>query len=153
MGYPVCAPDTFAEWDLGEQVNIPVGSVSFFYKPQPYLKDERFSNKETRLLFNLRSQCVNEFKANFYTYNCQFCKLHSDTQEHALSCKMFRRHMKKEHLQGLDSVTYNDLFGDASSQHNITKVFTTIIDTRELLRTPPLNQAYPGHKTGPVAST
>ena len=122
-------------------------------KPQPYLKDERFSNKETSLLFNLRSQCVNEFKANFYTYNCQFCKLHSDTQEHALSCKMFRRHMKKEHLQGLDSVTYNDLFGDASSQHNITKVFTTIIDTRELLRTPPLNQAYPGHKTGPVAST
>ena len=122
-------------------------------KCKPYIKGAKFSNKETSLLFNLRCQCVNKFKVNFYTYSCQFCKLHLDTQEHALSCKMFRSHMKKEYLQGLDSVTYNDLFSDASSQHNITRVFTAIINTRELLRAPPLNQAYLGHRTGPVANT
>ena len=145
----------YVEFERVKQGHSKVKHISHIglKKSQPYLKDARFSNKETSLLFNLRSQCVNEFKANFYTSTCQFCKLHLDTQEHALSCNMFRKHMKKEHLQVLDSVTYNDLFSDSSSQLTITKVFLTIINTRELLRTPTMTQAYPGHRTGPVAST
>jgi hypothetical protein len=57
-------------------------------KPQPYLMDAMFNNNETSLLFNLRSQSVNEFKANFSISICPFCKSHLDTQEHALSCNM-----------------------------------------------------------------
>ena len=42
--------------------------------PQNYLIDLKFSNKETSLLFNMRSQWVNEFRNNFYISQCQFCK-------------------------------------------------------------------------------
>ena len=34
-------------------------------KPQQYLKDTMFTNKDTSLPFNLGSQCVNELKAIF----------------------------------------------------------------------------------------
>ena len=47
--------------------------------PQNYLTDSKFSNKETSLLFNLRSQCVNEFRSNFYISQCQFCKSCEDS--------------------------------------------------------------------------
>ena len=108
-----------------------------------------FTNKETSLLFNLRSQCVNEFKANFYLHSCPFCKTHSDTQEHALYCTTLRKHMDKDILSDLDSVSYNDIFGDINSQHKITQIFSSIIQTREQLRAPPQTPAYPGHNTGP----
>ena len=63
-------------------------------KPQHYIMDAMFNNNETSLLFNLRSQSVNEFKANFQISICPFCKFHLDTQEHALSCNILRSHME-----------------------------------------------------------
>ena len=33
--------------------------------PQPYLSNPLFTNKQTSLLFNLRSRSVNEFKKTF----------------------------------------------------------------------------------------
>ena len=65
--------------------------------PQKYLTDARFSNKETSLLFNLRSQCVNEFRSNFFISKCQLCKSCEDSQEHALVCHLLGSHMKTEH--------------------------------------------------------
>ena len=57
--------------------------------------------------------------------------------------------MEKEHIAALDSVKYNDIFGNTYSQLKITKVFKSIIHIREQLRAPPLNPAYPGKSTGP----
>ena len=111
--------------------------------------DPMFDNTETSLLFNLRSQSVNEFKGNFSISFCQFCKSYLDTQDHALSCNMLRNHMKKELIAALDRVKYNDIFGKTHSQLKITKVFKSIIHVREQLRAPPLNPAYPGNSTGP----
>ena len=108
-----------------------------------------FSNKQTSLLFNLRSQCVNEFRGNFFRSICEFCKKSSDIQEHALSCNDIRNHMKKDHVEVLDSVKYSDIFSDANSQYKIVQVFQNSMNTREQLRASPLNSAYLGINTGP----
>ena len=52
---------------------------------QRYLSSPLFNNKQTKLLFKLRSSCVNEFKSNFSTSLCPLCNSNSDTQEHALT--------------------------------------------------------------------
>ena len=57
--------------------------------------------------------------------------------------------MKQDYIQLLDSVNYNDIFGDIDAQLKITKAFDIIIMTRERLRTPPVDSAYPGKCTGP----
>ena len=116
--------------------------------PQSYLTSPLFSNKQIGLLFNLRCKGVNEFKTNFYTSLCP-CKLSQDTQEHALLCVRTRKHLNQENIQLLDSVCYSDMFSDIDSQLRITQAFSIIIQTRELLRTPPADSAYPGKCTGP----
>ena len=57
--------------------------------------------------------------------------------------------MKQEHIPLLDSVNYNDIFGDIDTQLKISQAFDIIIKTRERLRTPPVDSAYPGKCTGP----
>ena len=57
--------------------------------------------------------------------------------------------MENEVLSELDSINYNDMFGNTKSQIMITKVYKSIIYTRERLRAPPLDPAYPGNISGP----
>ena len=122
-------------------------------KPQGYLLSTLFSNKQSALLFNLRSQCVNEFKSNFYISYCPLCSksthIHEDTQSHALVCNALTHSITNSQLQQLNSVSYNDLFGDTEAQYKITSVFEFIIEIRELLRTPSHQPAYPDTSTGP----
>ena len=117
--------------------------------PQTYITDPIFTNKQTSVLFNLRSQCVNEFRNNFYPSICKFCKSASDSQEHALSSKEIRNHMKKEHKAELDLVTSSDIFSDTNRQYKIVKVFQHIVTIREQVRASSLDSAYPGYNTGP----
>ena len=164
-----------------------------------YTIPQRFSNQETSLLLDIRIQCLHEFIAFFYTSIRQFCRLHLDTQEHALFCNMWiiclfflnpslnifsyfflqiyswviswsptflqisctslvtpdqpiascTSRISLHILYVLDSITYNDQFSDSSSQQNIPKVCLSIINTRESLRTPTMNQAHPGHRLEP----
>ena len=116
--------------------------------PQSYLTDSKFSNKLKSLLFNLRCKGVNEFKSNFFLSTCH-CKISDDTQEHALYCSRTKQHMNNEHIQLLNSVNYSDLFSNIDSQLRITQAFDIIIKTREQLRTPPVDLAYPGQSMGP----
>ena len=117
--------------------------------PQPYFTSPVFNNKLKGLIFNLRCKGVNEFKSNFYISLCP-CKLSHDSQEHALICVRTRKHPKNENIQLLDSVDYSDLFSSGiDSQLRITQAYSVIIQTREQLRTPPVDSAYPGIYTGP----
>ena len=81
---------THAEFERVKKGHCKVKHISHkdLKKPQPYLMDAMFTNFEASLLFNLRSQSVNEFKANFSISIRPFCKSHLDTQEHALFCNM-----------------------------------------------------------------
>ena len=112
-----------------------------------------FSNKQSSLLFNLRSQCVNEFKSNFFTSYCPFCSksnhIYEDTQFHALFCEAIKKELTITQLQAFNSVTYNDIFSTVEAQLNITKVFEMIISKREALRKSTQHPAYPGNSTGP----
>jgi hypothetical protein len=117
--------------------------------PQPYLSSPLFTNKQTSLLFNLRSRSVNEFKANFFTSCCPLCS-NSDTQEHALHCIKIRDLLTQEQVSSLSSVSYSDIFSDMEKQYKITLLFECIIQTREKLRAPPSAPAYPGYNTGPA---
>ena len=103
--------------------------------PQKYLTSPLLNNKQSSLLLNLRSHCVNEFKSNFYTCNCPLCGKSEDTQGHAIVCETIRKHMDSEHKKSLESVTYMDIYSDPLRQHLVTQVFSYIIQTRERLRT------------------
>jgi hypothetical protein len=122
-------------------------------KPQAYLMSPSFSNNQSSLLFNLRSQCVNEFKSNFFTSYCPFCSksnhIYEDTQFHALFCEAIKKELTISQLQAFNSVTYNDIFSTVEAQLNITKVFEMIISKREALRKSTQHPAYPGNSTGP----
>ena len=63
-------------------------------KPQAYLTSHLFTHKQSSLLLNLRCQCVNEFKSNFYTSICPLCNSNPDTQEHAIVCPRLKQHIK-----------------------------------------------------------
>ena len=67
---------TYAEFERVKQGHNKVKHIIHkdLKKPQLYLKDAMFTNKDTSLLFNLRSQCVNEFKGNFSMQSCTFVK-------------------------------------------------------------------------------
>ena len=102
------------------------------------------------LLYNLRCQSGNEFRNNCHTMHgqapiCKHCDLHIDSQELSLSC---RENMTKTELLELNSVKYEDVFGNEEQQLNITKVFQWILRVRKALSvTAP---GLPGlHNSGP----
>ena len=146
---------TFLELEQIKSGHTKVKDISHcdLKTPQAYLKSFLFSNKQSSLLFNLRSQCVNEFKSNFFTSFCPLCsssnKKHEDTQAHALICEVLKRGMSTVQLQALNSVSYNDIFSNVEAQYEVTKVFEIIILMREALRSPSQHPAYPGFSTGP----
>ena len=93
------------------------------------------------LLYNLRCQSVNEFRNNFHTMYgqapiCQFCEKHIDSQELSLSCIKVTENMKQSELIELNSVNYQDIFGNEEQQLKITKVFQRILEIRTTLRAP-----------------
>ena len=65
--------------------------------PQNYLTNGSFSNAQKSLLFNLRSECENNFKDNFHNMHdnniCPHCKKGPDSQKHALSCTAIAPHL------------------------------------------------------------
>ena len=108
---------THAEFERVKQGHSKVKHISHknFMKPQPYLMNAMFTNKETSLLFNLRSQSVNKFKGNFSISICHFCNSHLDTQDHALSCNILRSHMDNKLISAIDTVKFSDMFGNTNS--------------------------------------
>ena len=142
---------TFLEQEGIKEGHIKVKHIvhSNIKRPQKYLTDPIFSNNQTRLLFNLRSQCENEFKSNFYTSTCKFCQEYPDTQEHALHCKVIMKQIHKTNVAPIRQIRYSNIFGDTKLQHEIVQVFERIILTRDKMRASTLHPAYPGLNTGP----
>ena len=106
-------------------------------KAQEYLVSNKVTNKLSKLIFNLRSKCVKEFKSNFpnqySTSRCTLCGKHEDTQQLALTCEVLAQ--KKKKLE-LDSVKYDNLFGSIEDQVKVAQVFLKITKLRENLVTP-----------------
>ena len=66
-------------------------------KPQGYITSNLLNNKQTSMIVNLRSRCLQGFRKNFGTMyadqNCPLCGTEPDTQEHALNCHTVKQHM------------------------------------------------------------
>ena len=63
--------------------------------PQKYLLTNKLTNKQVRLLFNLKCQSVSGIKDNFHRQYpgdllCPLCKLEVDSQIHILTCLVLK---------------------------------------------------------------
>ena len=107
------------------------------YKAQDYLISNKVTNKISKLVFNLRSKCVKDFKSNFpnqySTNSCPLCGKHEDTQQLALTCEVVSQEIMKSELE---PVEYNNLFGSIEDQVKVAQVFLKIIKLRENAVTP-----------------
>ena len=124
--------------------------------PQNYLFNMQFSNKLRSLLFNLRCKSVKNIKDNFhrkYKENlfCPFsCENIIDSQEHLLVCPGIKKHLNIEHLEVLNRVRYEHLFGEPLEQYEAVKAFHTILKVRDRLLDKTRRPAYHGNNSGPL---
>ena len=122
-------------------------------KPQEYLTSGLFSNSQKSILFNLRSHCENNFTDNFHNNGqdsiCVHCKLGPDSQEHALTCKEIAQHFSEAEKEVIKTIIYEDIYGEAHAQLQITTIFQSIIKIKKRLRMNNQLVAYPGNNSGP----
>ena len=104
-------------------------------KPQEYLTSNLFDNKEKTLLYNLRSQSENEYRANFsHKYSnlrCPMCDFEEDSQLHALSCETVKQHLDSTDKESIKSVLYSDIFSCLDKQLVVTRLFQKLISIRQ----------------------
>ena len=105
-------------------------------KTAEYIKSPRFSLKEKRLLFKLRSKTL-DVKANFRHQHqdtwCISCGLFEETQSHLLQCSKIIK--KLSYVVGhISKFSENDIYGSLQKQEIIIKVYSDILDIREKLK-------------------
>ena len=100
-------------------------------KSEEYLTSNKFADKTSSLIFNLRSRCEKSFKDNFqgmHTDNlCPLCRNHIDSQELALSCEAVAHKLSSAEKD----VRYSDLFGAADAQLRAAKLFQKLLQIRQ----------------------
>ena len=105
-------------------------------KQAVYLNDSKFSTREKRLLFKLRSKTI-YVKKNFPGLNkdewCVSCGLFPESQSHLLQCPELVVHLgylswKTSTLNG------NFIYGNIEQQQAMVKIYTDILEVRENLQ-------------------
>ena len=101
--------------------------------PQEYLLTHKLTNNEKSLLFNLRCQSVKGIRQNFSKMYfgdiyCRLCNLAIDSQEHTMQCSEL-----KKHVTWNKDVLYENIYGSLDQQVEVTKVISSLLDTRERL--------------------
>ena len=61
-------------------------------------------------------------------FQCDHCKLETDSQEHALQCSVLKNHIKIH-----SEIKYEHLFGKIEQQKIITHVFSSLLEIQERL--------------------
>ena len=102
---------------------------------QSYIVSENLTNVEICTLFALRSR-MTKVKKNFSNQfnNNLLCKLgcsDMDSQEHLLECIYIQDKMKDKST--LAETEYSDLFGTVKQQCDIVKIFSEILEIREVM--------------------
>ena len=124
-------------------------------EPQGYLKSKIFTNKMSKLLFNMRCQSVKGIRNNFHNFyneniNCPFkCQNSYDTQAHVLSCPKLIEHLSQDHKNDLNSVQYSDIFGSLLDQSKVIISFQQLMRVRERLLEESQEPACHGNSSGP----
>ena len=97
-----------------------------------YLLNHKFYSEMVSLLYNLKCQSLNDFRDNFHTMHgqapvCRLCESHIDSQELSLSYDKIKENLSESEIQGLNSVKYQDIFGNEEQQLKVTKIYQRII--------------------------
>ena len=101
---------------------------------QPYLTCERFSLKQIKLLYTLRSKCysakMNFKKMNRGSLKCIFLCNEDETQYHIFeTCQPIRLKLGISSSMKLDSI-----YGDITQQLEVIQVFEKVNDMRTIMR-------------------
>ena len=103
------------------------------FKTAQYLEDQRFSKKESQLLFSLRSHTLNlkmNFKNQHTNTYCEVCQLFPETQSHILHCPQITSKLNIVNLP--NSVPEeNYIYGRIDKQLEIVKIFSQILEVRK----------------------
>ena len=105
-------------------------------KTAEYLKNPRFSSKQKRLLFKLRSKTL-DVKQNFSGQHrnpwCTSCGLFPETQSHLLQCPQLVINL--QYLSGKTAkLNENFIYGNMQQQEIIVNIFSDILEVRENLQ-------------------
>ena len=108
------------------------------YKLQDYLKTEKLTTKQKKLLFSLRTRSIdvkNNYK-NKYKFNmrCQICEDENsvDSEEHYLKCTKILENID-DNIDILNA-RHGDIFSkNIDEQISITKIFQTVFKIRQKL--------------------
>ena len=107
-------------------------------KTAEYLTSPLFTTTEKRLLFRLRSRTL-EVKANFPGQNqdriCRTCEKADETQSHLLQCEAIVAKLGIVQSQESD-LNENFIFGSTEQQTKIVKMYSDILEAREILLPP-----------------
>ena len=108
------------------------------YKLQSYLKTDKMTTKQKKLLFSLRTRSV-DVKSNYkskYKFNmqCRLCEKFEDSEKHYLECEKILENIGSN--VDLTRAKYEDIFSsDLRDQISITKIYEQVFKTRtKLLR-------------------
>ena len=146
----------FAELRQIQQGHEKVRHIQYdsLSEPQEYLCHKMSNNRISRLLFNLRCQTVKNIKNNFHkqfenNLGCPFkCFGEIDSQENLLSCKRLRKELNSQQENKLNSVSYNQIFGNVQEQQETGKVFQMMLKIRDRLLRKDQEPAHLGNYTG-----
>ena len=117
---------------------------------QPYLRNKNITNRQSSILFSLRSKTIRGIKANFpklySSILCPLCETHKDTQENLLLCKVLQNILPlNTHIE------YGHMRGSNEQQTMFIQVYEKYLTIRdELLESSGLGSSLPGLYSGPV---
>ena len=103
------------------------------FEIQKYLKSDKLNTKQKSLLLNLRLRMI-EVATNYsYKYQgdlrCRTCGLEEETQSHLLECANIVNSCPDLYEDRISK--YEDVFGHIDKQVRITKLFESVMKTRE----------------------
>ena len=105
---------------------------------QNYLKSDKLSTKEKKLLFSLRTRSI-DVKTNYrnkyqFDMHCKLCKNvnEEESEIHLLKCDIITKNIS--HDINLTSAKYENIFSEnVEDQIQITKIFAEIFKLRNIL--------------------
>ena len=99
---------------------------------QTYFLESKFSTKEKQLLFKLRTRMTNvkaNFKSQYLDLTCDLCEKDFDQSDfHLLECERILNECAE--LSNDNSSEYEDIFGTATEQLPITKLYIKVFETK-----------------------
>ena len=129
---------------------VSQNSYTGLEKPQPYIRNQNITSRQSSLLFSLRSKTVRGVKSNWSFMGeentlCPICERHEDTQSHVINCPVMLsiKPKLKEHI------LYEHIDGNIEQQIQLVGEYEKYLELRDTLLQD--DEEYPAGLPGPHA--